>query len=435
MRRRVVAIAVACLPLAGCLSDYALDDTVRPPLAEPRPGSDYAEAPPLDPPDLDGDGEPTDDEAPDPWEELDPGNLRDLLFGVAWADAACIDAEIGGCPWNDNDECGPRYAIIDGTGQVLVEFPSLPYQWTWEWCYAHTELSPAGPGAFTANVQAWLYRPGWGEIGEHGQAWRADGSDGSLAQLAHWMPHGGSMTILPTGASVELPAHPARPVMTVLADQPDRLAVVVEPEYCGDVDQTVLRSLSWTDAAAEEQSWSLADLIDAPDWGQFDLRPWNLRSSVDEQGVGSLAVIGRSDGCGAGLLPVDVVAAGDPETGPQWWATLDLIPAPVRYSARSGGGVAWAWLLDDAYWWTLVTPQGEVTAPVHGGLERVRTGPLIDPEGPVLVTHGVQREGSPRSVIRFLSAGQPVWEIETLRFGLAETDVYLHDLVLLQPLP
>ncbi len=432
--RRTLSIAV-CLLCAGCLSEYLLDDVTHPPLADPRSPSDFGQAPPLEPSDLDGDGEPTDDEAPDPWDDLDPGNLSELLFGVAWADAACIDAEIGGCPWNDNDECSPRYAIIDGTGQVLVEFGSLPYQWSWEWCYAHTELAPAGPGAFTATVQAWLYRPGWGDIGEHGQAWRADGADGSLEPLAGWMPHGGSMTVSPTGQSIELPAHPARPVMTVLADQPDRLAVVVEPEYCDEADQSSLVTVSLVDPLAETEVWTLDELTDDPSYGQADFHPWSLRSHLDETGAGSLVVAARSDGCGAGLVPTDVVAAWSPQEGPLWWATLDLSPGMVRTSSRSGGGAFWTWLLDDAWWWTMVTPDGEATAPVYGGLERARPGPLIDPDGPVLVHHGVQREGSPRSVVRFAVAGQPVWEIETLRFGLQETDVYLHDLVLLSPLP
>ena len=223
--------------------------------------------------------------------------------------------------------------------------------------------------------------------------------------------------------------------MTVLAEPPDRLAVVVEPEYCGEADQSSLVTLSLSDGAAPPEVLTLDELIDEPSYGHADLRPWSLRSHVDEFGAASLAVAARSDGCGAGLLPVDAVAAWSPEQGPMWWSILDLSPGMVRSSARSGGGAFWTWLLDDAYWWTMVTPQGEVTAPVYGGLDRVKPGPLIDPAGPVLVTHGIQREGAPRSVIRFSSAGQPVWEISSLRFGLQETDVYLHDLVLLQPSP
>lgn len=436
MRRSAAIAAIVSLLCAGCLSDYLLDDAVHPPLAEPRPGSDFSEAPPLAPPDLDGDGEePVDDESPDPWDDLDPGNLAELVFGVAWSDPSCIDAEIGGCVWNDNDECSPRFAVIDGTGQVLVEFASLPYQWTWEWCYAHTEIAPAGPGRFTATVQAWLYRPGWGDIGQHGQTWMADGADGSITPLAGWMPHSGSMQVMTTGESIELPAHPARPITTVLADAPDRLAVIVEPEYCGESSNTALVAVSTTDVDAEPWSWTLDELLLPESVGHTDLRPWSLRSGFDEQGAASLSVVGRSDGCGAGLVPVDLVAAWSPDQGPLWWSDLDLSPGMVRTSARSGGGAFWTWLLDDAYWWTMVTPQGDVTAPVYGGLDRVKPGPLIDPAGPVLVTHGVQREAEPRSVVRFSSAGQPVWEIESLRFGLQQTDVYVHDLVLLQPLP
>lgn len=437
MRRSASIAAVACLLCAGCLSDYLLDDAVRPPLADPRPApeSDFGEAPDLAPPDFDGDEEPSDDAGGDPWDDLDPGNLSELLFGVAWSDPACIDAEIGGCSWNDNDECSPRYAIIDGAGQVLVEFGSLPHQWSWEWCYQHIELAPAGPGRFLATVQAWLYRPGWGDIGEHGQAWLADGVDGSLVPLAGWMPHAGSMQIATTGQSIELPARPARPVMTVLAEQPDRLAVVVEPEYCDEAAESSLVAVSLTDGAAEPWVWTLDELMGEESYGHADLRPWSLRPILDEDGTGSLAVVSRSDGCGAGLMPVDLVTAWSVDEGPLWSSALGLSPGPVRSSARSGGGAFWTWLLDDAYWWTMVTPDGSVTASVHGGLERVRPGPLIDPLGPVLVTHGVEREGPPRSVVRFLSSGQPVWEIERLRFGLQETDIFLHDLVLLQPLP
>ncbi|MBW1881810.1 MAG: hypothetical protein JRJ84_25925, partial [Deltaproteobacteria bacterium] len=85
----------------------------------------------------------------DPWADMDPGNLPDIHFVVAWHDSEYIESPYAG-PGTLTHWSPARYAIIDLHGQVLAtldapDAPGAPY---WTSTYDRRMLHPAGAGQF-----------------------------------------------------------------------------------------------------------------------------------------------------------------------------------------------------------------------------------------------------------------------------------------------
>jgi hypothetical protein len=430
MRRSAPGIAVVVvLLLAGCASDFVLGGLDAPPSDGPPSGAMEPDPDPFGDLDSADGADGLDDEPDDPWHDLDPGDLSGLLFGVAWSDSGCPDAEIGGCAWNDNDACAPRYAVVDGAGQVLVEFESLPHQWTWEWCYAHIDLQPAGPGSFVARVASWLYRPDWGDVGQSGQAWLMDGSTESRTKIAAWDTLVTRVQALPSGQQVAVPGLPGLPATSLLPDEPGVLAVAVGADDCAT--STTLHALDLADGDADQPVWTLYDPDDPSLPGGYDWTPWTLQPGIAEDGASSLLVGARSDGCGTLESPVDVVASWSPTEGVRWW--MWGIEGPVRYSGLDGGrALTLAWV-DDGILWNSWGPETHDHGVLEADLDRFGPGPILDGDGPVFGVVGMIREADgPRSVLRFHLGDELLWTIDGLRFGLDRRDVHLHDVVLLR---
>lgn len=138
-----LALAFALL-LAGCAGETALRQA-------PEPVPDRLGEPRFADPDPDtGLGSGSGAASDSPWANLDPGDLPDTVFAVAWVDLTegCID-----CYYAPN--APDRYDLVDPLGQVLSSF-ELPFDWQDEY-YPPPLLSleASGPGRFIAANVLW----------------------------------------------------------------------------------------------------------------------------------------------------------------------------------------------------------------------------------------------------------------------------------------
>ena len=148
--RAAAGAAVLLVSAAGCGNDYQFSEA-PPPIERhalggrsPLPGGPSGPSLPP-PPEL----------PPSPWNALNPGDLPELYFAVAWSDpAGCCYCDYDGAAEMDSEPyaCATSYAVVDLQGQVIAEFP-LPAADSdgdgfVDSVYGpmHLQLAPAGPG-------------------------------------------------------------------------------------------------------------------------------------------------------------------------------------------------------------------------------------------------------------------------------------------------
>ena len=160
-------LLVLIFGLTGC-SDYQLSRAQ--PVIETPPGNFVEPVPlgttPITPP-------RTSDSSP--WGSLNPGEMPEEYFAVAWHDPRGVENNCyGPCPGV------PRYDIIDITGQVVSSFES-PSQL--QFSAQHKSLQPAGPGRFLAvttgaTPDSDYYEHAWIGDGVTGEEGDCDDEDG-----------------------------------------------------------------------------------------------------------------------------------------------------------------------------------------------------------------------------------------------------------------
>lgn len=412
-----VALAALVLLLGACSSDASLraapelvDDPVvasTVPLGGPSDGTDN------------GGG------ASSPWAGLDPGDMPDTVFAVAWVDLTegCIN-----CYYAAN--APDRYDIVDPLGQVLSSF-ELPFDWEEESYYPPPlrSLEASGPGRFIVSnlVQS---------LEETNQVvWEADAYTGEARVLARIYSR---RVELPQTGEVLLFADEVWAWdMQVLPDPMRDGALLIVPTSSSPYLPTLLKeiwSVPYDDAAAPVLRWPVEEFapdLQAEDWSAFE--PAGLARLADD-GSGRL-VVGLQ-----GWVPDDrgqlehrvELAAFWPESDLE--VRIDSIPEELMHpSARVVPGTedSSVIVLAPSYncsgplsWWEdgltteIVLPEGDFCPTL---------GPLLDlPSRTFVYSAWYGDEEYPdahRIVVH--GAGQELWSIERLRRGLSERPFHL----------
>jgi hypothetical protein len=401
--RLVVVVSV----LAGCASEFGLRDVT----ADDTDPSTAANS--------GGSG---------PWGHLDPGNLPDVYFAVAYSPTQ-------GCGTCDADSIygyGPtdvHYAVIDLRGQVVWDAP-LPYGTTG---FAPLDLATAGPGQFTAVLQPWI----WDSADVDGfygasnwEAWRMDAVALTVERTA-WERLDAPLThIERTGADVDLGA-PVWLHTGAWADDPDQALFLPSAAACGVEGVGDLRSVPLADPTAAVTSWPSGSVIgdvDGPAWA------WGFEPGLDEDGVAT-ALIGVSSG---GCYSPDATSRAviwSPTAGIRWTADLGARtwPLTATYDPLAGGGVL-SFTVDDvgASRWRVSEPDGAREGALGTELGNWRPGPLLEHATDTFMDIGTRAEdGFDTIEIRY--RGERVWTIDDLRIGMGHVPVHVLDLVVIPP--
>ena len=492
---RIVTASLALLLLSACANDYALR------LAPPPGDEETAPGPPAptwpDPPEVNTDPPPPLDppDPPDPpegggspWGNLNPGELPEVYFAVAYQQWTCDDVDGDGAdpgedevdvdedadddadgdgigdedPPEEGDEeppsesddwwggCPTKLAVIDLMGQVIAEFP-LPAE-TEDWTpWSHLALSSAGPGQFLAVLEDWGPSDEVGDgddadgdafwIGNRWSAFVGDAVTGGITEVAFWDTAEAMVRIASDGGLVDLGGWGGYANLAITPTLPDWLLM-----WAGHADCTQLADLRATHldgGNVMDMTWSPAELVppellpEVSD-GSINLWPWNLDAALDENGE-SVLLLGVSDaGCGTDVPSYDLIA-WSPDDGPRWHAESAASSAtwpPTASWAAHDGGAAFevTGYYGPSQTWRVVDVDGvrEEFLNDDPDIYWRRAGPMLDPAGPTFAT--VSRRLDYRDVIEIHHEGAVVWTIDALRFGLAEESTFFADVVLLPPL-
>ena len=463
MTRTSIASLIGCLLLLGCSSDFALHATLgeQPPVeVGPWEGPGPSTVPPgpnfPDPPNWpDPPAPPT-----GPWGEINPGNIPEIYFAVAWTEYECSwDDMDGDEPYDeppdttdddgdglDEDSwwggCPARYAVIDLMGQVIAEFPLPGEQPDWT-AHGHLALEPAGPGQFIAVAENWMDDCAdtdedgfW--LGTYWQAWLGDAYTGEIQEIAHWNFAEDQVQITQSGRLLDLGGYSSWAHLGMWTHDPDWLVV-----WSGGQDCQPLQNLRQIHLAGGQldRFWEPEDLL-PPELITDDpvyLWPWNMETGLDEQGRPNM-LLGVSDAyCAEDSPPRWDMVAWSPIDGPLW--TAEAAGWSWMQSARWAGHGGGAMLEVEPDWggstWRVHRPDGVVEGPLPEGVWDVTAGPMLDPEGPTFMTIGSEMSelGQYRGVIDVHHEGEVVWRIEQLRFGLQQRNVFFEDVVMIPLLP
>jgi len=458
----------ALLLLAGCASDFQILSLPADPPATEAVGVPPFEGPidPVRPPQPPGGG---------PWSNLNPGELPEVYFAVAYSDWSCDDVdgaadpgdeppfgapdeddEVGddGSPDSDGDiwyECPARLAVIDLMGQVIAEFP-LPDEtpaWT-PWSYL--SLAPAGPGQFLAVMENWnQVSDGASDDADadgfwQGRPWealRGDALTGQIDRVARWDMNTGLVEMAGTGDLVDLGSWNAWANLAIAPTMPDWLMMWAGTTNCSEMQS--LRAVHLT-GAEDEKVWTASELLPPEllpeDGGKPRFWPWNLDGGADLDGNSRMLLGVSNDGCGGDAGGSYDLVAWSPEEGPLWHqpalAEGWTWPPAASWVGHSGGAaleIAFGYAPDQLY--RLLSEDGirEEPLPADPDIQTRVAGPLIDPAGPTFVTISRRvQEFDYRDVLEIHHEGEVVWTIDAMRFGLAARPVFFADVVMLPPL-
>ncbi|MBW1879405.1 MAG: hypothetical protein JRI25_04940 [Deltaproteobacteria bacterium] len=390
-----------------------------------------------------------------PWGHLDPGNLPEAYFAVAWYDTETYYYQ-GGC-WDEamsSEWCGCaplRYSIVDLRGHVLGTLePPRPPGWTEdEYCGGGDlrALMPAGPGQFLAvNWQYWGWYGdcydddglNWGNT--DWVAWRGDGVtlDANPVARGAWDEFGYYTHLIEADVQVPMP-WTSYVNLGMQPTTPQELLHWYGDGYCNAGGLHSLQALDTVDATVPSVEWAPEELL--PAWliesGQV-LNPFTLRTGTDLDGTESLLLGVTATSCEGGPSTW-WIGAWTELAGLSWSVPLDDLvwPYHVRYSGLDGGSALYLPAVDyeEPLRWRVLR-RG---SPVDGLLDRdthlnLRPGPLLDPAGPSFVVLAMSEDGLGDEMV-FLHQGQEVWRIKGLKFGLDRRTVPIADVVLLPPVP
>lgn len=465
------------LLLTACQSDFAI--RALPPEAPITEGDPWT-APPIG-----GPADPVRPSTPSgggPWGNLNPGDLPQVYFAVAYSDYSCDDVDGdggdpgegdlggGGAVGDDSDadgpvedieedeppdedgdiwyECPARLAVIDLLGQVIAEFP-LPGESDAYTAWSYLSLAPAGPGQFLAVMENWGVADG--EAGDdadgfwQGRPWhamRGDAVTGEIETIARWETGSGMVEMTSTGDLIDLGSWNAWANFAIAPTLPDWLMMWAGTTNCSEMQS--LRA-AHIQGAAPDKVWTSSELLPPDllpvDGGKPRLWPWNLDAGADFDGTSRMLLGVSSDGCTDEAGSYELVA-WSPEEGPLWHqpaAAQGWTWPPAASWAGHDGGAAlelmFGYAPDQVY--RLIDADGvrEEPMPADPDIQNRLVGPLIDPAGPTFVTVSRRiQEFDYRDVLEIHHAGEVVWTIDGLRFGLAERRVFFADVAMLPPL-
>ena len=380
------------------------------------------------------------------WDGLDPGNLPDEYFAVAWRPEPCDDC------WDPESgvETGHRVDIVDLEGRVIVAFdrPVLDPGMMFE------SFEAAADGSLlvveTSRQDTYYYQSSeWQR-----RVWRADVMTGESEELLRltW----GGVELPKSGRSFEAPLHEVR--FAPDPTQPDVLWMVSGGDI--NTDLTLIR-VDLVDPDAEPVFHVLAGLPEL--FGVEDSQYWaSTPTSVTVQQVGQeIEVLISIEGSMIYADPMELprgVVSYRPRDG-RLESVLNLrrrtYLADVRFGARGETRIAEgaallqvgpprAWCSEsqfalvepgrfaeagDGGAWDNVPEVLEGVTPIHGDetMGCVRLGPLLDEAGPTFLYWG-DRDANlyaytqAPSRIALSHRGEDVWSWERLRVGLQETE-------------
>lgn len=454
MRRDLIPLLFA-LALAGCPQDTTLR-VAPPPLADDDDddgggggggGGGWPGLPEL---------------PPGPWGQLDPGEMPDVHFVVAWTDEGCCvncdglwldepyetmdEPEEGEeqttTGWPESDwglGCAARYAVIDLFGQVIAELAPPGQDETMLW--THTSLAPSGPGRFMAASQGYtiyLPDPGGEQPPEDGPidtyvpwaAWEFDLVNNRVDEVAR-QSQDLRLTVQPSGRTLDLPAWETHAVLD--PQDPDWLYVWSGSSWSCDQPTPSIRAIHRVESGLIGPRFDGEDLLgpDLDATGPFV--PRSLQPSVDEEGNPRLFARLDSVGCDA-LAPVYVSTAFDP-WGEHTWRAEDAVWPGMRptYAGWGGGAFLTVDVATAPATWRVQGPEQDVTGEVPGTSWNVRPGPMLDPAGPTFAVLMASDQPPYGDSLVVFHGGQEVWRIDSLRFGLQERQLTFQDVIVLPP--
>ncbi len=365
-----------------------------------------------------------------PWGSLNPGEMPEEYFAVAWHDPREVENNCyGPCPGV------PRYDIIDITGQVVSSFES-PSQL--QFSAQHKSLQPAGPGRFLAVTTG-----STPDSDYHEHAWIGDGVSGEQEIIMQW--GWGSTLFLPLAEKeIELPGlfYSAR-VMVDPHDE-DRFYLLTDNTmmYAQPLLGT-LYSINVRDATAEVFAWEAPDMVSAdliPEWGHAPWDPWLV--DTFQKGDETMLTLGLH-------LPDEegnwrtLLAAFSPQSGPMDWSIEltglhmggDLVVVPPNEDNE--GRVLFH---QDSDQWCpnpgFISWDGEHMTSFSGNdsLYCSRLGPVLDDGAETFIYYGyseaTELEQEQRAFISH--RGMDVWEYSHFRDGLALRPFEIHGMARLE---
>jgi len=430
MRSAALAFLLSVLVLPAC-SDYALR-TSAPPADEPGtpgdPPGPLPGSPPVAEPGELPPAEPSD--PPDgPWDNPDPGSLPDLVFLAPWSTSNTVmdfeqprpDDSVSTLDWS--------FVAFDLQGQVLLEL-ELPGQ---EGRKTNPRsVEPAGPGRFLASIQ-WEDE----ETGKTGwEAWTVDAVTEEMELVASWTGEDGAVILPQAGRELDLGDSPMLLHLDVWPTDPELLLIWVEPFE--DFPSLHPLRLVHTHDASVPVDYLDPDSLFGANSMMGPTVPWDLDVELGPDGepviLGGLRMVGSADD----FTDWWTLRAWTPSED-AWW-DLDIDWPGIKQEAALGLGsvqpLATAFG-DQVSWETEATPLlswseggAEVAAVPELGWRRV--GPVLETAGPTVTSIGMSSQGGWHDQLDIFHAGEQVWSIEELRFGLVERSGFFGQLILLE---
>jgi hypothetical protein len=274
--------------------------------------------------------------------------------------------------------------------------------------------------------------PSWWEI------WLMDAVQGSTTRVAHWDTEFGGVMLDQTSRLIFTGDAGSAPLIGVWPDDPDRLVMWLFETACPEGAVGELHSFDLFDPEAPVLAWKVEELLPEGFAQQLaGIWPSSLELSADEDGELS-ALLGVTGGiCGYGDTELRIVATSL-EQGFLWDGLLwgSWTPFKPTYTGLAGGAALHVpGYIGGFPGWQLYGPDGEQTGPLSADMLTGFAGPMLDPEGPTFAVFGGTEDGGYHHAIDVIHRGEPVWRIDTLKFGLQERHVFFTDVDVLWPVP
>lgn len=397
-----LAFALALL-LAGCSGETALREA-------PEPVPDRVGEPRFADPDSGAGSGNGGGAADSPWANLDPGDLPDTVFAVAWVDLTegCVD-----CYYGPN--APDRYDLVDPLGQVLSSF-ELPFDWQDEY-YPPPLLSleASGPGRFIAANTLWSEN--------QVVVWEGDAYTNTSRVLARIGMQ--SVSVPPLDLLHLLPGPLGLWDLRVLPDPTRPDAFLFVPMYSSPYMPDGLReiwSIPYGPGAEGLRSWPLAELSPVlAEAADYDGRVVTVHSSMGRLLLGTAAWIPDDAGGHTEAQVTAVSLYDEPEL-----VTATIAPERMQDGARivPDGLEQPAVLSTLGCAPSLSWSEGEdqTISPLPQGDLCPVLGPVLDAESRTFVyaAEGWDEEfpQAQRFVVR--AGTTEVWSLERFRVGLSE---------------
>lgn len=416
MQRLALLFAASFLILAGCTSDTSLR------LAPPPDAEDLsATSGPADGPDF-GEG---DAGAGSPWANLDPGEIPDDLFAVAWMD---LTVDCWNCTYAPNSP--NRYDLVDALGRVVSSF-GLPFEWQDDWYLPElAAIHASGPGRFV--VSNFIYV----DSGVEQVVWEADAFADTATVIARVRT--GEVELPLAGVTVPLPIDSWPQDEVVLPDPTDPGRLLIVPTSSSPYlpsEFSAIWSLSTSDPDALVRTWTLPELLPPAllpaSWDMIEA-PWHASLAADGSGQLVLGMTGWEtltdpDSKTVQRIPRPILLSLDLDAPEERWLlpvdglelSHDLRVTPP--SPDQQASILWipGYCGDRVLLWE-EGATAELPLPVEDQCPIM--GPLLDAPSRSFIYTAWNEEpewpGAQRLVVSH--QGEEVWSLDRLRVGLSE---------------